>query len=356
MMTIIWKIFNNLSFIKKQCLFPNPRSIINIIKFLALPRKERVLYKPIQISCCITDKCTLNCNFCPHHSFYRNKNHPFLHSPLRDMSFEVFRKIVDAFPETVRITLTGTGEPFLNRDVFKMIDYAIGNRKLITVISNGTLLKKNLDELLKRKIFSLCISLNVESQIEYYKLTKNRKYDFNSIVSAIHEFTKKNNGEIKLNLTYVVSKKNVFNIGNVLDFVRKKLPNVSTVMFHNIIYFGIEREYPLEETLRDDDQEVVSYLEQLQKQTNNYPFQIVFPQLKNTKKGITCDDVFVHLLVDAAGNVSGCGRAITPQREFGNIFKEGRAVWNNDNFQKMRLMSLRKEFDQHPVCKNCMGS
>ena len=356
MMTILWRVFDNLSFIKKHKLFFNPPSIINLIKFLALPRRGRVRYKPIQISCYITDKCTLNCNFCPHHSPHRNKHYPFLHNSLQDMTFETFRKIIDTFPETIRITLTGTGEPFLNRNIFKMIDYAISNRKLITVISNGTLLKNNLDELLKRNIFSLCISLNVESQMEFYKLANNEQYNFDSIVFILQEFIKKNNRKIKLNLTYVVSKKNIFNIDNVLNFVREKLPDVSAVLFLNVIYFGIEQIYPLEETLRDDDLEVVNYLEQLKKQTNDYPFQIVLPQLKNTIKGITCDDFFTHLLIDAEGNVSGCGRAITPQKEFGNIFEEGRGVWNNDYFQKMRLMSLRKEFNQHPVCKNCMGS
>jgi radical SAM protein with 4Fe4S-binding SPASM domain len=355
-MTILWKVFDSLSFIKKQKLFFNTPSIINLIKFLTLPRRGRVRYKPIQISCYITDKCTLNCNFCPHHSPYRNKNYPFLHNPLQDMSLETFRGIIGAFPETIRITLTGVGEPFLNRNIFKMIDYAISNRKLVTVISNGTLLKDNLYELLKRKIFSLCISLNVEDQIEFYKLTNNEKYNFDSIVFALQEFIKENNRKIKLNLTYVVSKKNIFNIDNVLNFIREKLPDVSTVIFHNVIYFGIEQGYPLEETLRDDDQEVVNYFEQIKKQINDYPFQIVLPQLKNTEKGITCDDVFAHLLIDAEGNVSSCGRAITPQKEFGNIFKEGPGVWNNDYFQKMRLMSLRKEFNQHPVCIHCMGS
>lgn len=356
MITILWRVFSNLSLIKKHKLFLNLPSIINLIKFLALPRNGRVRYKPIQISCYITDRCTLKCNFCPHHSLYRNENYPFLHNPLQDMSFETFRKTIDIFPETIRITLAGVGEPFLNKNIFKMIDYAISNRKLITVISNGTLLNDNLDELLKRKIFSLCISLNVEDQMGFYNLTNNKKYDFNSMVSTLQEFTKKNNGKIKINLTYVVSKKNIFNIDNVLNFVRRELSGVSTVMFHNVIYFGIDQRYPLGETLRDDDMEVVNYLEQLRKQANSYPFQIIFPQLRNTKSGITCDDFFRHLLVDAEGNVSGCGRSITPQKEFGNIFKEGQDVWNNDYFQKMRLMSLRKEFNQHPVCKNCMGS
>jgi len=272
------------------------------------------------------------------------------------MTFGTFRRIVDTFPDTFRITLAGVGEPLLNRNIFRMIDYAISNKKLVTVISNGTLLRDNLDELLRRKIYSLCISLNAENQTEYYKLTNNEEYNFDSIVSVLQEFAKKNNGKIKLNLTYVVSKKNVFNIDTVLDFVKKEIPDISAVMFHNVIYFGIDQIYPLEETLRDDDMEVVNYLEQLRKQTNSYPFQIVLPQLKKTKCGITCDDVFRHLLVDADGNVSGCGRSITPQKEFGNIFKEGRGVWNNDYFQKMRRMSLRKEFNQHPVCMNCMGS
>ncbi len=356
MMTVLQRVFYNLSFIIKHNLLFDIPVIINLIKFLALPRKGRVRYKPIQISCYLTDKCTLNCNFCPHHSLYRDKNYPFLHNPLQDMSFETFRRVIDTFPETIRITLAGVGEPFLNRDIFRMIDYAISNRKLITVISNGTLLEDNIEELLKRRIFSLCISLNVESQIEYYKLTNNSKYEFNSIVSALQNFTKKNNGRIKLNLTYVVSKQNIFNIDKILRFVEEKLPDVSSVIFHNVIYFGIEQEYPLEETLRDDDIEVVNYLEQLKKRVNDYPFEIVFPQLRNTKGAITCEDLFTHLLIDSEGNVSNCGRCITPQKEFGNFFKDGREVWNNDYFQKMRLMSLKKEFNQHPVCKNCMGS
>ena len=356
MMTILLRLFRNLLLVKNYKLFSNLPSIINLIKYLSLPRRGRVSYQPIQISCYITDRCTLNCSFCPHHSLYRNRNYPFLHNPLQDMSIETFKKIIDTFPETIRITLAGVGEPFLNRNIFKMIDYAISNRKLITVISNGTLLKDNLDELLKRKIFSLCISLNVESQMEFDKLTGNEEYDFNGIVSGLQEFIKKNKREIKLNLTYVVSKNNIFNIENILNFVRKKLPDVSMVMFHNVIYFGIEQEYPLEETLRDDDMEVVNYLEQLKRRIKNYSFQIVLPQLKRVKSGISCDDFFTQLLIDAEGNVSSCGRSITPQREFGNIFKEGRNVWNNDYFQKMRLMSLRKEFNQHPVCKNCMGS
>ena len=194
MITVLWRVFSNLSLIKKHKLFLNLPSIINLIKFLAIPRSGRVGYKPIQISCYITDRCTLNCNFCPHHSIYRNENYPFLHNPLQDMSFEAFRKTIDIFPETIRITLAGVGEPFLNKNIFKMIDYAICNRKLITVISNGTLLNDNLDELLNRKIFSLCISLNVENQMGFYKLTNNKKYDFNSIVSTLQEFTKKNNG------------------------------------------------------------------------------------------------------------------------------------------------------------------
>ncbi len=353
---LIRKIFENLPIIIKHKLFLNLSSVVNIIKYLTLPKKEIVQYKPLQISCYITDKCTLKCNFCPHHSPYRNEEYPFLHNSLPDMSFETFKKIVNAFPEAIRIMLAGVGEPFLNKDIFKMIDYAISKKKLITIISNGTLLKKNLNELLKRKIFSLCVSLNVESQTEFYRLTNNKEYDFNNIVSALQEFLKKNKKQIKLDLTYVVSKRNVFNIDKVLNFVKEKLPDVSKVMFHNVIYFGIEQKYPLKETLRDDDLEVVNYIEQIKKQVKNYPFQIVLPQLKRIKSGILCDDFFTQLHIDAEGNVSGCGRSITPQEEFGNIFQEGRDVWNNDFFQRMRVMSIKKEFNEHPVCKNCMGS
>ena len=59
------------------------------------------------------------------------------------MTFERFKEILAYFPKkySTHITITAEGEPFLNKDIFKMIEYAKKERNLfVNSSTNGVLL------------------------------------------------------------------------------------------------------------------------------------------------------------------------------------------------------------------------
>jgi MoaA/NifB/PqqE/SkfB family radical SAM enzyme len=58
------------------------------------------------------------------------------------MTFEEFKKIVDQFDSLTALSLTGIGEPFLNRDLSKMIRYAKSKGIFVTVTTNATLINE----------------------------------------------------------------------------------------------------------------------------------------------------------------------------------------------------------------------
>src|SRR5687767_13867940 len=62
-----------------------------------------------------TNRCNSLCTTCPRTFFP-------MESPA-DMSFERFKEIVDQVPVLERVVLHGLGEPMLNRDLVRMIEY-----------------------------------------------------------------------------------------------------------------------------------------------------------------------------------------------------------------------------------------
>jgi len=274
------------------------------------------------------------------------------------MTFHTFQKIVDLFPATPRISLCGVGEPFLNSDIYQMIDYAIEKRKLLFIVTNGTLLKDHITEITKRRILGINISLNCANQEDFNNLTNTTQHRFDEIISSIRELIKRNRkSKMKISLSFVIPKNNLFEIEKILDFVSNELKGISSVSFHNLIYFGIDDRYPLSEVMTDSDAEAVRYLEKIKSNSREYPFSIGLPKLRpQNSKNILCTDFFTQLHIDAGGNVSGCGRSIAPNQEYGNILKEGNEAWNSNFFREMRRMSISKGFNTNPVCRNCAGS
>lgn len=65
-----------------------------------------------------TRRCNLRCVMCALTQFYHNDK-------TQDMTLEDFKRIVSQLPKTTHtVTIQGTGEPLLNRDIIAMIEYA----------------------------------------------------------------------------------------------------------------------------------------------------------------------------------------------------------------------------------------
>ena len=81
-----------------------------------------------------TSRCNELCQQCPRTLLSREDD--------RDLSFDQFRYIVDQFPVLERVVLHGLGEPLLNKDLSRMIQYLKARGTYVLFNSNGILLNE----------------------------------------------------------------------------------------------------------------------------------------------------------------------------------------------------------------------
>src|ERR1700682_2671366 len=79
-----------------------------------------------------TNRCNLLCTTCP-------RTFEALEPPA-DMSWDLFTRIVDQFPQIARVALHGVGEPMMVRALPRMIRYLKDRGVYVLFNTNGTLL------------------------------------------------------------------------------------------------------------------------------------------------------------------------------------------------------------------------
>ena len=80
----------------------------------------------------VTNRCNLLCETCPH-TFFRQE-------PLKSLTYQEFVQIAEQFPNMRRALLHGIGEPLLNRELARIIEYLKTRGVEVIINSNGTLL------------------------------------------------------------------------------------------------------------------------------------------------------------------------------------------------------------------------
>lgn len=99
----------------------------------------------------LTGNCNLNCAYC------REKTT----SDLPDMGIEEIRKIIDQFQSFgVKMVAIAGGEPFLFRALPQVLDYLFTKVETIGITTNGTLIKEEHLEMIKKYVNGVQISLD----------------------------------------------------------------------------------------------------------------------------------------------------------------------------------------------------
>jgi|GEM_PF-2425597 len=114
---------------------------------------------PKKLSLEITEKCNLRCIMC-------NRNLGADHKE-RVMSFFDFKKILTIIPSVKHIDIMGFGEPFLNPDLFKMLEYGASNGVSFSITTNAQLLNEPIIKKLTNNIKSLWFSIDSLNSKKY---------------------------------------------------------------------------------------------------------------------------------------------------------------------------------------------
>ncbi len=120
------------------------KRFINLIKVLSsyqlslILRKPVVWGMPVSYSVEPTNHCNLQCPECP-------SGLGTLTRPLGLLKFEHFKNIIDQIKDSgFYVQLYFQGEPFINKEIFSMIDYARSQNVYISISTNGILLNEKI--------------------------------------------------------------------------------------------------------------------------------------------------------------------------------------------------------------------
>lgn len=313
--------------------------IMNEEKSLAIKRKDygRILSyfeEPHQLTLYMSGDCNYKCDFCvrQHQGIICKK----------DMTLDMTKIAIHKFPSIKGVCLCGFGETLLNKELIPILQYLKSAKKYIGVITNGSLLKKRLPEMLGWfQPDYISISLNAHTKEEHERITHTQTWD--TVLEGIQACL---NTSIELYVSHVVSTENIDSIPDFLKFVKSL--GIKTVHLHNILPHFDEayNENFWNLVLMPEHQKKIDELKKLPEANIVKKWPTLIDKSGGKK---ACQFPWYSFSVDAEGNVSICNSVLpTSNEKFGNI--NDFSFWNSEKLKKFRDDYCNNNL---PACSKC---
>lgn len=306
----------------------NPKKIINLIGLRVSEKfkPQHMFFYPSFIAIEPTISCNLRCIMCQIDSLKRDK---------RELNFNDFKRIIDQIPSLRVIDLQGIGEPFLNKDFFKMAEYAdLKNIKIYT-FSNGNLIDKKLaQKIADSNLKELIISIDGAKKETYEKIRRNA--NFEKLISNLkYLFSIRDHKNLKITAWIVPNK---YNFDELEDIVKlcNDLGFDKIVLQSKLTLFSYKSEvYDKNKKLSINNIERFKII--LNKLQKNYK-NLEICTGKNLSANNQCKWPWSSVFISSDGNVVPCCVVSDPKIvSFGNILKEDfKRIWNCSSYKIFR--------------------
>lgn len=311
------------------------------------PKSYECKNEPTQICLYVTDRCTLSCKWC-----LRQAESSKDSNQRSDMSFTRAKEILQYFPKTTHLLLAGFGEPLLVNDLFKITAEFKKRPMRVGLITNGTLLLDRIDDILHAEFHEIEVSLNSLDAINYKLTCGGNKNTFNNVLKGIQILVEnRKSAKPYLSLSFVLTHDLFNRTPEIIKFAEDI--KVNRLTLHNLIPHDNYNDYT--GVLTTDNEEIVAKLNEWKRE--KYKIQICWPRLvqKGLEKPVRiCKPSWMWLGIDMEGNVTGCPRAKGTCKDYGNLFLEGKKVWNNEFRKKLRMSFLDGNKFFFDCCKTCV--
>jgi len=331
----------------------HPRAVLNELAMLIFKRSVRVCYRPKVLNLFISDRCNLHCYFC----LKNTELAEYKHSGAEDMSIETFKKILARLPYVTHVSLCGQGEPFLNRDIFAMIEHARRAHVMCSIVTNGSLLTREACmRLIAQKVLRIEFSLKGVDEDDFTANTRCSAQEFKKVIDAITTLValrKELRARVPvIGISYVIHKGNLDRIERCIALAERL--GVDRVAFNNYIPFtdNFSLKDAAAHCLFDDDAAARDLYAKLRSRRRRISV-LLPPLLPRNPTRRYCPCYWKALGIDAGGNIVGCTRVLTPRREFGNIF-EDRDFYNTKHFTEMREIFFDPARELPDRCRLCV--
>jgi uncharacterized protein len=203
---------------------------------------RRTLANIKQITFEVTEKCNLNCEYCGYGKYYQDYDE----RQNKDLDINISKKVIEYFVELLNSPLNTShnkfitigfygGEPLLCFPFIKKIVafvnslHLLHNKFRFAITTNGILIKKYINFLVENN-FSLLISLDGNEKNNEYRVYKNGKPAFDTILENVNSLKTNYPLYFKnyVNFNAVLHNKNsVFDIYNFFKYKFNKIPSIS---------------------------------------------------------------------------------------------------------------------------------
>ena len=319
----IWKL-------RKQIILSliNVRKILNLIinfsSYLLGLVKPKGL--PVVLAMELSSECNLSCPICPR-TLKESKPKP------GSMSFENFKKIIDEVGDDILfLCLWNYGEPLLNKDIYKMIDYA--KRKSIIIVMTSNFLpisETGIAQLAGSGLDYLIVSMDAATKATY---EKNRVGgDFQRLLGNIRMLIEERSQRKKttpfIDLQFIIMKNNEDEIEKMVSLANSL--NVDKISFKK---------------LYNINQKLDAFLPQNKKYILNAK--------RGRKKLKNCARAWMSSVILHNGDVVPCCCDFYNKFIFGNAFSQGgfRNVWKGKKYTEFRRKIIEGRF-LPGICENC---
>ena len=277
----------------------------------------------------VTNVCNLKCPFCLTGKGISGGR------DVRHMKYEEAKEILDAVGDYIYFLQVYTwGEPLLNKDLIKIIEYAKQKNIYVMLSTNATAMTPEYNNrLLDSGIDYITVAIDGGSNATYqiYRVGGNYDKVLNNVANMIDQ--RKQRGQVRpfLEWQYIVFRHN--------EHETEKTENLAYEM-------GINKFTPLPAYVED---------EAWSPRTGKYRTEIGNPErLKN------CDRPWSHLNVRADGGIASCCYTFFKKDDFGELSKNSFCeIWNNSKFQQSRRLIHQAKTKQklepsQLACYECM--
>lgn len=318
----------------------------NILKFWKNNLKKPLVIsnKPVVAQIEPTSMCNLKCAMC-----IRDK----IGVPIGTMSFENFKKILNQLDSLFKIHLSGQGEAFLNKDLFKMIDYANKRGIVVNLNTNATLFS---EEVIKKicgvEIGEIAISIESTKKKEYEQIRKGANFDqVKESIKKLNYLLKKNKKKTIVSFAVTILKENLEELSEFVRFADSL--GIKKIIIQTIQ----EKEDYIKNYSSEAKKNTISvYKEKLREKINESKkiaqekkIEFIFDEEKS--KG--CIWPWRSIYVTWNGNVTSCCKILDYKKDgMGNLLTDNFwKIWNGEKYQMFRKL-LRKRQAPSP-CKGC---
>ena len=297
--------------------------------------KSKFLNGPLHLVVEPTSLCNARCALCSTPSEKLERSLKFL--PLNK-----YKEIIDKTKSYVRnVTFFVAGEPFVNVNLCKMIDYATRNGLRTFISTNGTLLnRQTISEILETNLDELYICLDGarKESHEIYKKGTN----FELICSNIRALTlEKRIRKKRFPYTFIqtlITRYNEYELDDVVK-LGKKL-GVDGVFFKT---FCIEKGY---------NEDLAKKFIPRRRRLSRY--EVVNGKVKlQEERDLKCGYTRTALVL-CDGRLALCCYDFNGEYDIGNAFSESiDELWKSEKYKDLRKKMKRKEFE---MCKEMCGA